>query len=478
MRISMRFPAITPTMRSLLASLALLLVAHSAPAQVFRNGNYPARLPATIELTIPADAQVWFNGQATRQTGMVRRYVTPPLSTASDYTYELKVRWNKEGQPVEEIRTISVMAGGLKQVKLLQSVPQTVKRLRIEPGLTTVVLHGLEPSAVEALVSRARTFEEKSALVGFYVDSGRSADSQPPILGNYGAKSGAVVFTPRFSFKPGLSYRVIFTAPAGEKPTVLKFTLPKPEAVATTIVEAVYPSRNRLPENQLKFYIHFSAPMSRGEAYRRIKLLDATSKAVDLPFLELDEELWDPAGKRFTLFFDPGRIKRGLKPREEVGPALEEGKSYTLVIDRKWSDAADNPLKEAFRKSFTVGPPDDEAVDPKKWKVTPPAAGKTGELVVRFPKSMDHALLQRMLWVNDSTGKTVAGAVTVGDQEMTWRFKPEQPWQAGAYHLVADTALEDLSGNSIGRPFEVDVFRPIGSDTRPKTVQIPFEIVP
>ena len=75
-------------------------------------------------------------------------------------------------------------------------------------------------------------------------------------------------------------------------------------------------------------------------------LLDAAAKEVDLPFLELEQELWDSSGKRFTLFFDPGRIKRGLKPREEVGPALEEGKSYTFVVDRAWHDAQGDSLKD------------------------------------------------------------------------------------------------------------------------------------
>ena len=47
---------------------------------------------------------------------------------------------------------------------------------------------------------------------------------------------------------------------------------PKSEGyVASTIVEHVYPSTDQLPENQLKFYLHFSAPMSRGEAYSRIQ---------------------------------------------------------------------------------------------------------------------------------------------------------------------------------------------------------------
>ena len=87
------------------------------------------------------------------------------------------------------------------------------------------------------------------------------------------------------------------------------------------------------------------------------------------PFLELDEELWSPDGTRFTLLFDPGRVKRGLKPREELGPVLEAGKSYSLVIDRDWLDASGNSLKAGFRKTFRVGPPDETSPDPKTWTV-------------------------------------------------------------------------------------------------------------
>ncbi len=69
----------------------------------------------------------------------------------------------------------------------------------------------------------------------------------------------------------------------------------------------IYPSAGRLARrNQLKFYIHFSAPMSRGEAYRRIHLLDAEGQVLEAVFLELGEELWDPPMQRFTLLCDPG----------------------------------------------------------------------------------------------------------------------------------------------------------------------------
>ena len=47
---------------------------------------------------------------------------------------------------------------------------------------------------------------------------------------------------------------------------------------------------------------------------------------------------------------------------------------------------------------------------------------------------------------------------------------------AGGYHLVAETTLEDLAGNSIGRPFEVDVFRPIQREVKVQHVQLPFTV--
>jgi uncharacterized protein (TIGR03000 family) len=151
----MRYLSMTPTKGMLFACLAVLLLADTASAQRRSRGGWnqgyyqsyypptdgygyqqfqqtgqsdgtyrsyypPARLPATIELIVPADAQVWFNGQATTQTGTVRRFVTPELNADSDYTYELKVRWNKDGQPTEKTRQISVVAGGVRQVNLLQ----------------------------------------------------------------------------------------------------------------------------------------------------------------------------------------------------------------------------------------------------------------------------------------------------------------------------------------------------------------------
>jgi hypothetical protein len=114
--------------------------------------------------------------------------------------------------------------------------------------------------------------------------------------------------------------------------------------------------------------------------------------------------------------------------------------------------------------------------DPQKWKVQPPAAGSARALTVRFPRPLDHALLSRVLWVADAKGKVVVGSVDVSDEEKRWHFTPRELWRAGNYVLLVDTTLEDLAGNNIERPFEVDVFRPIQRKVKTKTIKIPFQV--
>ena len=64
------------------------------------------------------------------------------------------------------------------------------------------------------------------------------------------------------------------------------------------------------------------------------------------------------------------------------------------------------------------------------------------------------------------------------DEERRWEFRPENPWTLGRHRLVVETTLEDLAGNRIGQPFEVDEIGQV--DRRPSgaTVDVPFEIRP
>jgi hypothetical protein len=90
--------------------------------------------------------------------------------------------------------------------------------------------------------------------------------------------------------------------------------------------------------------------------------------------------------------------------------------------------------------------------------VEAPAAATRDPLRLRFPEPLDRGLLASALHVEDGEGSPVAGRIEVVAQETEWLFLPERPWRAGAYALRAATILEDLAGNSLERPFEVDVF--------------------
>jgi len=303
------------------------------------------------------------------------------------------------------------------------------------------------------------------------------------MLGRYRIHSGLVSFEPQFPLDPGVVYRAVFRPgqlPAAQiakdAPIVAVFRLPPIRPVPTTVVQQVFPSSPSLPENLLKFYVHFSAPMSRGRIYEHIHLRNNAGQEVELPFLEIDEELWDPAMTRLTLFIDPGRIKRGVLPLEEIGPALETGKSYSLVIDSDWKDGAGNPLQAGFEKRFSVAAPDRDPPDPARWKIQAPQPGTQVPLMITFPEPMDQALAQRVIQVAGDSGEALAGKVTLGDQERRWVFVPANPWRPGTYQLVVPTTLEDLAGNNIGKPFEVDLFEGVQRRLATPSVKLSFKV--
>lgn len=300
-------------------------------------------------------------------------------------------------------------------------------------------------------------------------------DGQTPMVGQYAIDGGRVRFTPMFPLDPGRQYHVTFTLP-GAAPVTATVGLPAPDMTPKTVVAEVYPTADVVPENQLRFYIHFSAPMGSRGGLDFIHLLDDAGKDVKDPFLPLDAEFWNDDRTRYTVFFDPGRQKRGIAPIADMGRSLTAGKSYTLVIDAEWRDGHGLPLKQVYRRAFKAGPPDEKPLDPQTWKITAPAAGTSAPLTIAFPEPLDHGLLLRALGVLSPAGKPLEGEVTVGPHELTWSFVPAEPWQAGAYNIVAFAMLEDLAGNRIGRAFEVDRFDRADKSAEPEKTLIPFAV--
>ena len=366
-------------------------------------------------------------------------------------------------------------------------------RLRLQPphganDSATFEVVGLSVEALERLKRAELDRDDWAALLGVYVGDARTLDQGklPAMLGTWRVEADRLAFRPRFPLEPGVGYVAVFDirrlpgASAQEsspsRPILAEFSIPRKAARPTTVVQHVYPSRDALPENLLKFYVHFSAPMSRGDIYRHIHLLDDHGAEVELPFLELDEQLWDRRQKRITLLLDPGRIKRGLKPNKDVGSALVAGRSYTLVIDADWPDANGNRLARPFRKSFRADPPDRTSPDPAGWQIESPRVGGRSPLRVTFPEPLDHALVARVLQVRDPADREVRGTVSITEGETRWLFTPDRHWERGEYRLVVSTVLEDLAGNSIGRPFEVDLNKPDQPGVRNPTFELPFRV--
>jgi hypothetical protein len=278
----------------------------------------------------------------------------------------------------------------------------------------------------------------------------------PPMAGRYAVDDDSVCFVPRFPFREATSYAV--GVADGEPLTLFR---PAVDRTATTSVVAVYPSTTVIPRNHLRVYVQFSAPMSEGEAARRIHVRRRDTGAVIADsFLSLDPELWDPERRRLTVLFDPARIKRGLAPHDEAGYPLEEGTDVELVVDAGYRDASGAPLVGEYVQQWHVGPDVRGRVEPAAWALRAPAAASIDALVVDFDRPLDRALLERCLRVTDDRGHTVTGWSTVGADEQSWSLRPDSPWRDARHELVVDAVLEDLAGNSVARVFDREISRP------------------
>jgi hypothetical protein len=277
-----------------------------------------------------------------------------------------------------------------------------------------------------------------------------------PMAGTFGMDGAILWFRPRFPFAAGTSYAWITRQPPGQPALVL--TRPAVPRAAMTAVTAIYPTAAELPVNALRFYLHFSAPMSEGFAATAVRLRDRDSGEVLAgAILPMEPELWDPGRSRLTLLLDPGRIKRGLVPHTNAGYPLTSGRRIALVVDPAFPDATGTPLTARAIREYTVGPAIREHVSPDGWHIDHPETGTRWPVRVHFDRPMDHALMHRCLTIVDAAGKRVPGASTAAAGERHWTFTPATCWVAEQYALLVAPELEDIAGNSVTRVFDRDL---------------------
>lgn len=346
-----------------------------------------------------------------------------------------------------------------------------------------VVVLGFSRDELSALRSAATQYTDSAwqALVRVSVHDSTKARDVPPVAGRYVVTDSAVEFQPRFSFDAGRTYLVMLDArhlptPRAEAPVRVLLAELAGDRTPRTFVRAMYPGGDTLPENLLRIYIEFSAPMSRTSGLDYISLRDDSGKEVPAAFLPLDADFWNGERTRFTAFLDPGRVKQGILPNEQMGRAIRAGRRYTMVVDSAWRDERGVPLTATFRRSFHVAKADEAIVDIRQWRLEAPTSGTKAALTVRFPKSLDHGLLARALGVERADGAAVDGDVILGAHDTEWRFTPRAAWRGGDYKLVVLSILEDPAGNRTDKPFEVDVFDRVDKTSTPDRQTLAFTV--
>ncbi len=259
------------------------------------------------------------------------------------------------------------------------------------------------------------------------------------------------VFYPYLPFTEGMEYVAFYPGS-----NVLRFQLPKKDHLPTKVL-AIYPEKDTIPENLLKMYLYFSAPMSVGKSYKHLHWMSAEGDTLDLPFLQLEPELWNEDRTRLTLWLDPGRVKRNLVPHQLLGAPLVEGENYILQVDKDWKDKHGKPVEHEMAFQFTVGKADRQKPIPASWKLVQPLNGSRDPLILHFDEVLDYALLQHTITIWDRQDQLIKGSVEVAQQQQEWYFYPDLPWTFGKYQIRIDSKLEDLAGNNLNRLFDVDL---------------------
>ena len=286
-----------------------------------------------------------------------------------------------------------------------------------------------------------------------------------------------VCFVPRWPFVAGVEYVTIARDETGAVEVLGRLRRPPRVVKPSAEVVAIYPRAGEVPLNLLKIYVQFSKAMSEGQTARAVQVRRAdTDEPLRDVFLPNTLELWDRERKRLTLLLDPGRIKRGLRPHEELGYPLAEGVSVVVRIDTEFRDSDGAPLRSAAEQRYQVTAALRSRVEPARWRVHAPESGTREALAAEFDRPLDRALLEDALTVVEASGAAIEGDRTIGNEERSWRFTPREAWRTGTHYLDVARHLEDVAGNSVARVFDRNLREPADDPLGQGVVRVPFQV--
>lgn len=289
----------------------------------------------------------------------------------------------------------------------------------------------------------------------------RLENNSTVMLGVYSITDDQILFKPLIPLTPGLSYGIF-----SKNNQIGKIKVPAPNPASVPRLVATYPTQDTVPENMLKLYFQFAAPMREGEALKHILLLNNHNDSVPDVFLNLQPELWNKERTVLTVWLDPGRIKRDLIPNREKGNPLHKGQQYTLSISKDWKDTKGLSLPQSYTRKLIVGERDNASPMPEKWILQLPAEGTSEPLRVSFGEALDYFLIKETIGIVDEKGNSVPGKIKIINKEKGFEFFHNIHWQRQSYFIQAASQLEDLAGNNLNRVFDRDILRQQSKDKK------------
>lgn len=277
------------------------------------------------------------------------------------------------------------------------------------------------------------------------------------IIGIKHRDANLVTFKPLVPFNQGTPYTLFCDG------QFLHFEIEKATSYETIEVLDIYPSSSEVPNNILKWYVHFSRPVNPVKIYDHIHFLDQDGQEIDRSILDLRAPLLSQDGTLLTIWVEPGRQKQLLGPNHHLGSVFQADHLYTLRIDGALKDVEGVAMGSDITHTFRTTVADRVKPSIEDWKIADLKAHTIEPLEIALSEQLDYGSLTDAISISFK-GSRVVGTLQYDSVDKMISFIPEENWEVGSYTIYLAPLLEDLAGNNLLRLFDQPIGEPVETD--------------
>ena len=104
------------------------------------SADFPEFNDVQVSIYVPENADIWFNGEKTKQKGTLRDFASPSLPEGK-YVYEIKARWVENGREVIRTRTFEVIPGDRVKTNMLRPAEGDILLQSTPPATRARLIH-------------------------------------------------------------------------------------------------------------------------------------------------------------------------------------------------------------------------------------------------------------------------------------------------------------------------------------------------